>query len=124
MISRRRPSLCLVLTTIVMLASLAFLPNTASAHPPKDIGLSYDATSKTLTAVITHTSVSPTMHYIKQVEIKKNGVVLSNNLYKSQPDKTSFTYTYTAPAAPGDVLEVTGTCNIYGSKTVKLDIAK
>jgi len=109
---------------MAVLFLLTGFPTDASANPPKDVQLSYDAASKTLSARITHPSLAPTMHFIKQVEIKKNGAVVSNNLYKSQPDKDSFTYTYSVAAAPGDVIEMTGTCNIFGSKTVKLDIAK
>jgi hypothetical protein len=124
MINLKRLSVNLVLFTTIILALLSCFPTSASAHPPKDIQLSYDAASKTLTTTITHNSVAPAMHYIKQVEIKKNGTLVSSNLYKSQPDKNSFTYTYSVPAAPGDVIEVTGTCNIYGSKMVKLDISK
>ena len=124
MLNAYRPSVALVGFTLAVLFFLAGLPTDASAHPPKDIQLVYDAASQKLTATITHNSIAPTMHYIKQVEIKKNGAVIGNNLYKSQPDKTSFTYTYSVQAAPGDVLEATGTCSIYGSKTVTLAIPK
>jgi len=119
-----RASIALVGFIVAALFIMAGFPTDASAHPPKDIVLSYDAASQKLTATITHSSMAPAMHYIKQVEIKKNGTSMSNNLYRSQPDKASFTYTYSVPAALGDVIEVTGTCSLYGSKTVKLDIAK
>lgn len=122
--STYRPSVALVGFIMAALFFLAGFPTDASAHPPKDIQLSYDAASQKLTATFTHNSVAPTMHYIKQVEIKKNGALVSNNLYKSQTDKASFAYTYSVAAAPGDKLEVTGSCSIYGSKTVKLDIPK
>jgi len=124
MISAYRPSIALVGLAVAVMLFLAGFPTDARAHPPKDVQLSYDAASQKLTATITHNSMSPARHYLKQVEIKKNGAVVSNNLYKSQPDKASFTYTYSVPAAPGDVIEVTGICNIYGSKAVKLTIAK
>jgi hypothetical protein len=58
------------------------------------------------------------------VEIKMNGKSVSSNDYKSQPDKSQFVYSYKVQAAKGDVLEVTASCNIYGSKTVKLTVDK
>ena len=109
--------------TLILMA-LTLFPMTASAHAPKDVQLSYDLASKTLNVTITHASFMPTSHYIKTVEIKKNGAVASTNNYNNQPDKSSFTYTYVLPAAEGDVLEVTAACNIYGSKTVDLKVAK
>ena len=120
--SAYRPS---VLRVGLALALLFFLTGTmASAHPPKDVQLGFDTASRTLTVTITHTSASNTRHYIKQVEIKKNGAVLSNNLYKSQPDKTSFSYSFSVPAEAGDVIEVTSSCNIYGKKTATLNIGQ
>ena len=124
MLNAYRPSVVLVGFTMTVLIFLAGFPIAANAHPPKDVQLIYDAASQKLSVTIIHNSITPSMHYIKQVEIKKSGALLSNNQYKSQPDKTSFTYTYNVQAAPGDVVEVTSTCSIYGSKTVKLDIAK
>ncbi len=117
-----RLSVNLVLFTSVVLAALLCFTTGASAHAPQDIQLSYDSASMTLTVTITHNTIAPTMHYVKQVEIKKNGTLVSSNLYESQADKTSFTYTYSFPAAKGDVIEVTGTCNFFGSSTAKLDI--
>lgn len=119
-----RLSATLVLFTPLVLAALLCFTTSASAHAPQDIRLSYDAASMTLTVKIAHSSIAPTMHYIKHVEIRKNGAIVSSSLYESQPGKTDFTYTYTLPAAQGDVIEVTGTCNFFGSGTAKLDIEK
>jgi hypothetical protein len=113
-----------MLFTALALAAFSWFPTTASAHPPADVRLSYDAASSTLTVTITHSTIIPSWHYVKQVEIVKNGTSVSTTGYESQPGKTSFTYTYAVPAQPGDVLEVTCTCNILGSKAAKLQIGK
>jgi desulfoferrodoxin (superoxide reductase-like protein) len=112
---------------IILFALLSLLtvsPITAYAHPPKDITLLYNSASQTLEVTIVHESASPSWHYIKKVEITKNGKAIGVYEYKSQPDKSPFVYSYTAPGAPDEVLEVTATCNIYGSKAVKLTIGK
>jgi hypothetical protein len=59
---------------------------------------------------------------VKKVVIKKNGEVVGGGDYQSQPDKESFTYTYTLAAAAGDQLEVTAFCVIFGSKIAELKV--
>lgn len=99
-------------------------PENSYATPPQDVKVSYDSNSKTLTVTITHETLSQNYHYIKYVAIKKNGAIISNNQYDHQPDANTFTYTYNLPATEGDTLEVTASCNIWGSKTTTLAIAK
>jgi hypothetical protein len=94
------------------------VPLSAHATPPKDIQLAFNPNEQTLSVTIIHASFMPGTHYIKTVDIKKNGLLVSNNTYTSQPDKKTFTYTYKIPAVPGDVFDVTASCNFYGSKTV------
>jgi hypothetical protein len=122
--NRHRFSGTLVLFTILALAAFSWFPTTASAHPPAEVRLSYDAASSTLTVTITHSTIIPSWHYVKQVDIVKNGTPVSSTRYESQPDRTGSTYTYAVPAAPGDVLEVTCTCNILGSTTARLQVGK
>ncbi len=95
-------------------------PFRAAASAPKEVALTYDATARTLTVQITHSSASPTFHYIEKVEIKKGGKTISSAEYKSQPDQATFSYVYPIEAAPGEVLEVKAVCSILGSKTEKL----
>ena len=86
--------------------------------------LSYDSTSQMLTVTITHPSAFPGVHYIKSVEIKKNGNVVSTNEYKNQPDQATFTYSYKVPASAGESLEVKATCSLFGSRTTNLKLGK
>jgi hypothetical protein len=99
-------------------------PQDSYANPPQDVKVSYDSGSQVLTVTITHKSPAKGFHYIKYVEIKKNGDVLSNNKYDSQPEPETFTYTYNLPAAKGDMLEVTATCNMWGHKTTTFVVGK
>ena len=114
-----------VLIGILILFTVCFMyPQTSLAHAPQDVKLSYDSPSQMLTVTITHKSPFPNSHYIKIVEIKKNGIVVSTNKYENQPDQTTFTYTYKVPAAAGETLEVKVSCSLFGSKTTNLTMEK
>jgi hypothetical protein len=112
---------------IYILLGLVFFfsyPMAAMAHPPKNLTAEYDIQSQKLTVRIDHGSFMPSMHYINKVDVKKNGQPVINQTYKSQPDKNPFEYTYEITAKAGDVLEITASCNMYGSKTINITIAK
>jgi len=110
---------------VLILFAVCFMyPQTSLATAPKDVQLSYDSQSQMLTVIITHKSPFPNFHYIKIVEIKNNGNIVSINKYKNQPDKATFTYSYKTPAKIGDTLEVKASCSLYGSKTVNLIVEK
>ena len=106
----------------LILGACFITPVTANATPPSDVQLTYNMSDQTLTATITHASFMPGIHYIKTVEIKKNGQMISTNTYKNQPDKKIFTYSYKIPAINGDEIEVKASCSMYGSKTAKLGV--
>ncbi len=114
----------LMLAGVCLLAACLFMPQQALADPPKDVVLTYDVPAQTLTVTITHKSPFRSLHYIKQVDIRKNNGPAEKNAYTSQPDKSPFAYTYKIPAAVSDKLEVTATCNIQGSKTVSLTVGE
>lgn len=106
---------------IAALLQMGF-PFRAFANAPKEVVLTYDTAARSLTVQITHSSASPTFHYIEKVEIKKSGKTISATDYKSQPDQATFSYVYPIEATPGDILEVKASCNIFGSKTEKLTV--
>ena len=114
-----------VLIGILILFAVFFMyPQASLANAPQDVKLSYDSSSQMLTVTITHKSPFPKLHYIKIVEIKKNGIVVSTNKYENQPDQATFTYSYKIPATSGETLEVTASCSLYGSKTTNLTVEK
>jgi len=114
-----------VLIGILILFAVFFMyPQASLANAPQDVKLSYDSSSQMLTVTITHKSPFPKLHYIKIVEIKKNGIVVSTNKYENQPDQATFTYSYKVPAISGETLEVTASCSLYGSKTTNLTVEK
>jgi desulfoferrodoxin (superoxide reductase-like protein) len=117
-----------VISTVVfsvllfVLMTFCFVPQASYANAPQDIKLEYNAITQNLAVTITHNSSSSGFHYIKYVEIKKNSVVLSTDKYNSQPAGT-FTYNYKVSAVAGDKLEVTASCNLFGSKTATITVS-
>lgn len=114
----------LFLCSLVLVAVCFMYPQMSFAHAPKDVQLSYDSTSQTLSVTMTHKTPFPNSHYIKTVEIKKNGNVVSAQKYENQPDQATFTYSYNVPAKAGETFEVTVNCSLFGSKTVNLTVGK
>ena len=49
---------------------------------------------------------------------------MNNNRYENQPDPVTFAYKYNIPAAEGEMIVVTATCSIFGSKTVTMTVGK
>jgi OOP family OmpA-OmpF porin len=99
---------------------LCFSPQFSYATAPKSVDLIYDINTQTLSVTINHPTLFASMHYIKYVEIEKNGTTISKNKYGTQPAGSIFTYTYNIPAEKGDVFEVKATCNLWGHKTSTL----
>jgi hypothetical protein len=121
---RMNPSILSWKAVLILSILCCFCPQMSFATSPQDLTLEYDASTQMLTVTITHPSSFPTYHYIKYVEIKKNGVDVMKNTYKNQPDQPTFKYTYKVPAAKYEELEVTATCSWYGHKTVNLTVGK
>ena len=99
---------------------LCFSPQFSYATAPKSVDLIYDMNTQTLSVTIDHHTLFAGMHYIKYVEITKNGTLISKNKYGTQPTGSIFTYTYNIPAERGDVFNVAATCNLWGHKTSTL----
>ncbi|HOD28212.1 MAG TPA: hypothetical protein PKH03_03285 [Syntrophales bacterium] len=126
--NRHRATLKPLITVVGLLLAFAvvaaFLPAEAGAHAPKTVQLAYDAVTQTLSVTISHPSPNPGFHYIKRVVVRKDGKDLEKAEYKSQPVTSEFTYTYKIAGGGGDTLEVTATCNIWGSKTEMITVPK
>jgi len=92
----------------------------AFSHGPSDVTLNYDQGKQTLAVTVVHSPFSNS-HYVKEIEIGKNGKSVGKYPYTAQAGE-KFTNTYSIPAQPGDVLEAKATCSKYGSKTGKTTV--
>jgi hypothetical protein len=113
----------LPLIAVLFLTAAILLPSVSHANAPSLVEPTYDLATRTLSVKIRHSSLVNSLHYIKFVEIKVNGTLSSTNKYEKQPG-SEYTYTYKVAASPGDVIEVTAKCNLWGSRTVGLTIPR
>lgn len=107
--------------TVLMCLLSALLPM-ISAHAPSQIALEYNLNLQTLEVTLVHDVSDPATHYVYKIEIRKNGVVYTTQEFESQSTDSTFSYTFSVPAARGDVLEVTAECNLGGSIRGELEI--
>lgn len=104
-------------TLAVLSGSLAFLGSTedAYAHPPSDIEITFDNSSKTLKAVIMHKVSNPKIHYIKRADVALNGKKIIAHKISEQDNHATQTVAYLIPdAKPEDTLSVEAYCSISG----------
>jgi hypothetical protein len=89
--------------------------SSAYAHPPSDIKITFDSTTKILQAIIMHDVNDPAKHFIKTVDIGLNGKEVISQTISRQDNKDSQAVSYLIPDAQvGDVLSVEGYCSISG----------
>ena len=109
----------IVRSFFTLTASLCFLlcslTTPSFATPPEKIEVRYSYPTQTLVVQITHESKRGN-HFIKFVEITKNGSIVGIHTYDSQPTTNKFTYVYKIPALDDDMFEVTVTCSRGDSK--------
>jgi len=101
----------------VVCALLAFLSafSNVYAHPPYDIKITFDPSTKMLTAVIEHNTKNILNHYIKTVDVELNGSKVLSHTISRQDNHNNQRVVYLIPdVKKGDVLSVEGTCSIHG----------
>lgn len=95
----------------------------AYAHPPSDIKITFDSQTKTLQAVVYHSSSSPFSHYIDKVDISLNGKVVATLTFSQQKSGQFQMVTYPMPDIKDqDVLSVEGYCNLAGKLKKELTV--
>jgi len=99
----------------VLAIAVCFLIVPVAAHTPTAMDISFDPSTAKISVTITHPVDDPTTHYLKTIQVKLNGNVISDPDYKSQLTKDTFTMTYDVNANPGDTVWVTATCNRGGT---------
>jgi hypothetical protein len=91
----------------------------AAAHPPGRMELAYSEQTGEVVITVTHVVDDPALHYIKKVDVRKNGETVISETYAGQPSKDTFTYRYPLILSPGDEIVATAECSIGGSATAR-----
>ena len=112
------------LTALGLAVIMLPLVTPAQADPPQEVVLSYDSAAQILTVSVTHKTLFAGLHYVKRIEIKKNGAPAGTFDFKSQPDRKTFSQSWPIETKTGDTLDVTAECNLQGNKTATLVVGK
>lgn len=94
---------------------LTIMAASASAHPARDLNLTYNQTSGNLSATVTHEVADPTTHFIEVVTIFLDGEETLVEEYTSQPTAEIFTYEYPLNATPKTEIELVAECGQGGT---------
>ena len=108
---------------VSVLAILILIPVTrVSAHNPEAMDLSYDFSDQELSVQVTHTVSDVNTHYIYQVVVEKNSVVVLTRDYTTQNTTSGMSATYSIGAVHGDMLSVTAKCIQSGQITRQITV--
>ncbi|MBF0522582.1 MAG: hypothetical protein HQL24_05945 [Candidatus Omnitrophica bacterium] len=98
--------------------------STAYAHPPSDIKITFNPSTKILTAAIIHNTSNPSKHYINKVDVGLNGKDIITQMISKEDNNASQTVSYLIPdAKAGDILSVEGHCSISGALKKEISVA-
>ena len=102
---------------------VTFLASISWAIPPSELTLEYDSASKVLHIHIVHISANVHKHYIRNIEISKNGQSIKNIRLVSQDTGREVSQDYAMDAKEGDVIAVKAICNQAGTEEATITIA-
>ena len=103
----------LVFVILLVFGFIWIIP--VGAHPPGNIGLSYDSGTGTLNVTILHPVNGAPDHYIREVTIEIPDKPVQKMEYSSQPGTDEFTYSYPVTIPEGATVKVTAFCSKFGS---------
>jgi hypothetical protein len=109
-----------IILIFVLFIGILMTSMQAGATSPRYMKLQYQP--NTLTVTILHFSPITKIHYVYKVDIEKNGVLYTSQLYQSQPRFFFFIYTYNVSANTSDVLKVTAYCSLFGKITRSMTV--
>lgn len=99
--------------SIFMAIFLSLTVVKVSANPPSNMSLSYNSGTEQLNVTITHITGGTPGHYIDNVTISVNGIMVHSQTYSSQPNPTTFTDQYLNIVADvGDTINVWARCSL------------
>ncbi|MCK5297367.1 MAG: hypothetical protein KAJ76_00575 [Candidatus Heimdallarchaeota archaeon] len=112
----------LLISLFILLIGLSINSTKITGHSPSNLTLEYGFFDQELTVLLVHSVADSNSHYIIDVDIWKNDVLVNSTSYTSQPTNSIFSYTYNISATVGDILEVTTECNQGGTKTEQITV--
>jgi len=107
----------------ISLGLLLMVSMSLMAHPPKKIEAKYNAEKKTIQITLNHDVKDVAAHFIKTVIISVNGKeVLTKSIEKQSSLENEDITIELKDVKSGDEIVITGVCNKFGKKTMKMKI--
>lgn len=100
------------------------IPFNVYAHPPRDISVQYSDSEKKLTVIVQHPSRNQKRHYVREVDILKNGKTIASKQFGNQLSRTNqISYFTIDDLKKGDEITIEAYCNMYGKldKAIKVN---
>lgn len=113
------------LTVVIIAVALAAVlsAGTSFAHPPKDLGASWNEADNILTLTAKHAVNDPEKHYILSMTVYEGNSLLIQKQYSKQGSAEGFTDSVVLnDLASGTKLRVQMVCNIMGSAEMEFTI--
>lgn len=109
---------------LIMVLCIGFL-SLAHAHPPSDIHITFDPSTKLLKAVIVHKVSNPLNHFIIKVDVGVNDKEILTQRISQQDTNEQQTVVYRIPdVKEGDIVSVEAYCSISGMLEKKIKVTK
>jgi len=109
-------------TKIVLIMVMILFCPLSFATPPGDLNLTYDLEKGTLTAIGPHPTQDLTVHYIRRMEVSKNGGAPVMFYFTRQNSAAEFNETVPLEMKPNDMIHVKVYCSEGGAKEADLKI--
>jgi hypothetical protein len=119
LIVKRRTNLA-ILSFLTIAILVQGIP--VSAHNPSANSISYHYINQQLSVTFNHDVTDVNTHYIHQVVVEVNSVVVLTRDYTSQNTTSSMSAVYNMTLVDGDNIRVTAKCVISGQYTQELEL--
>ncbi len=111
-----------ILMFLFLTLSCLFVGN-VYGHPPKDIIIQFDNTTKILKCKIIHQTKDPKKHYIDDVKVFLNNKVIIKQEFKQQTTNEEQEVIYAVvDANVNDKISVGADCNMFGSLKKEINV--
>lgn len=115
---KKRAVVVLALTFVLALFAAA-----ASAHPPKNLSASWDASGKKLTVTAEHSVNDASKHFVLGLTIFEGNKQILQKQYTSQSSASGFRDSFVLEGMPsGTRIRIQIVCNIMGSSETEYTI--
>src|SRR3989339_1293631 len=108
---------------ILLVCMLSGITAALFSHPPSDILLEFDPSSKILKVSVNHPVPEPRKHFIYEIHVFLGKKMILTQKFLSQNEKENQQALYLMnDAAPGSDITVQADCNLYGKlkKSIKI----